>query len=362
MARRGDAPDSSSLTTATMDARADDSPLVVVITGASSGIGRETARTYARTRARLVLASRSRPGLETVAQECRARGADVLVVPTDVSDERAVVGLVSAAIAAHGRIDVWVGNAGVSAYGRFEDLPSDVFRQVVETNLMGQVHGARAVLPHFRRQGAGVLVLVGSLYSRVGSPMISPYVTSKFGLLGFAESLRQELRGTPVSVHVVLPSTIDTPVYQRAANVTGRRIHPLPPVAAPKRVARAIVRAPHRRRPVIYVGRIQMAVLPVHDFAPRIYDAAASWLMDHVELRGHLPERSTGTVMAPSDSAGPVTGEWGGTGARKVRRSPIPDVSRAAARCAQTCRNSLSDVTPSDQVERCRAGALTCDS
>ncbi len=143
---------------------------VVVITGASSGIGRETARLYAKKGARLVLASRSKDALETVAEECRALGAMALVVPTDVSHEGQVRALAAAAHSEYGRIDVWVGNAGVFAYGAFEHLPSKVFRQVLETNLMGQVHGARAVLPYFRRQGSGALVLVGSLYSRVGSP------------------------------------------------------------------------------------------------------------------------------------------------------------------------------------------------
>jgi short-subunit dehydrogenase len=281
-----------------------------VITGASSGIGRETARAYARQGARLVLASRSRSALETVAEECRERGATALVVPTDVSDERAVAALVAAAVAEHGRIDVWVGNAGVSAFGTFEDLPSEVFRQVIETNLMGQVHGVRAVLPQFRRQGSGTLVLVASLYSRVGSPLQSPYVTSKFALLGFAESLRQELRRSAIAVRVVLPATVDTSIYQRAANYTGRHVHPLPPAASPSRVARAIVRAPHRRRHVTPVGRTQMLVVPIHDFAPRIYDATASWLMEHVELRGRHPELSAGSVLTPTEEAGPLTGGW----------------------------------------------------
>ena len=217
---------------------------VVVITGASSGIGRETARRYADRGARVVLASRSEPALETVAEECRARGAEALAVPTDITDQQAVHALAAAAVQRFGRIDVWVGNAGVFSYGTFEELPADVFRQVVETNLMGQVHSARAVLPQFRRQGSGTLVLVGSLYSRVGSPGKAPYVTSKWGLLGFAEALRQELHGSGIRVRVVLPGTVDTPIYQHAANVTGRRVHPLPPAAAPARVARAIGRSP----------------------------------------------------------------------------------------------------------------------
>lgn len=283
---------------------------VVVIVGASSGIGHETARAHARGGARLVLASRSRAALESVAAECRALGAQALVVPTDVSHEDEVQALAAAAAEEYGRIDVWVGNAGVFAYGAFEQLTSALFRQVVETNLMGQVSGARAVLPYFRRQGSGTLVMVGSLYSRVGSPAISPYVTSKWGLLGFAESLRQELRGTGIRVRVILPGTIDTPIYQHAANVTRRHVHPLPPASSPRRVARAIVRAPRRRRFATFVGRAQTLILPVHRLAPPVYDTATRWLMDTVELRGEGVAGTAGTVFRPPSSASPATGGW----------------------------------------------------
>jgi short-subunit dehydrogenase len=182
---------------------------------------------------------------------------------------------------------------------------------------MGQVHGARAVLPYFQRQGSGALVMVGSLYSRVGSPAIAPYVTSKWGLLGFAESLRQELRGTGIRVRVVLPGTVDTPIYQHAANITTRHVHPLPPASSPTRVARAIVRAPHRRRHAVFVGRSQTVVLPVHRFAPTVYDGMAGWLMDAVELRGEGAEVTTGTVFDAPSSASPATGGW------RSRRVPV---------------------------------------
>jgi NAD(P)-dependent dehydrogenase (short-subunit alcohol dehydrogenase family) len=290
--------------------RRGDSRQVVVITGASSGIGRETARRFARRGARLVLASRSASALETVAAECRELGADARVVPTDVTDEAAVKELAAHAVAAFGRIDVWVGNASVFAYGRFEDLPSDVFRQVLETNLMGQVHGVRAALPHLRRQRKGTLVLVASLYSRMGSPAISPYVTGKFAVLGFAECLRQELRGSGIRVRVVLPATTDTPVFRHAANYTGRKVRPLPPAVSPTRVARAIERAPRRRRHNAFVGRVQTASLLVHDFAPRVFDAASSWQMRHIQLHGSLPEDSAGTVFSPPSAASPSTGGW----------------------------------------------------
>ena len=290
---------------------------VVVITGASSGIGRQTALTYARRGARLVLASRSLPALETVAAQCRSSGAPTLVVTADVVEERQVRLLAAAAVAEYGRIDVWVGNAGVFSYGAFEHTPPRVFRHVIETNLMGQINGARAVLPYFRKQGEGALVLVGSLYSRVSSPGISPYITSKWGLLGFAESLRAELRETPaIRVRVVLPSTIDTPIYQHAANYTGRTVHPLPPAAAPSRVARAIVRAPGRRRFASSVGQLQRGVIPVHRFVPGVYDTLTRFAKNRLELRGDAAELSDGTVFDAPTDAQPVTGGWRARGPR----------------------------------------------
>ncbi|NLP85747.1 SDR family NAD(P)-dependent oxidoreductase [Microbacterium sp. CFH 90308] len=283
---------------------------MVVITGASSGIGRATAREFARRGSRLVLASRSATALKPVADECRTLGARVRAIATDVGREEAVDALAAEAIAEFGRIDVWVGNAGVMSYGAFERTPSRIFRQVVETNLMGQVHGARAVLPHFRRQGRGTLVLVGSLYSRLASPEIAPYVTSKFGLQGFAESLRQELRGSGIRLRLILPATIDTPIYQHAANFTGRRVHPLPPATSPRRVAHAIVRAPHRRRFTTFVGNAQRAGLILHGVWPRGYDAVVSWLKHRVELRVAGAPPTAGTVLSPKDGGDASTGGW----------------------------------------------------
>lgn len=258
-----------------------------------------------------MLASRSRSALETVAAECRAIGARAIVVPTDVAEEREVRLLAATAAGEYGRIDVWVGNAGVFSYGTFERTPARVFRQLIEVNLMGQIHGARAVLPYFRRQGSGTLVLVGSLYSRVGSPLLAPYVTSKWGLLGFAESLRAELRPSRgIRVRVVLPSTVDTPIYQHAANFTGRRVHPLPPASSPRRVARAIVRAPHRRRFATSVGIAQRSVIPLHRLWPGAYDAVVGMAKNTIELRGDDAPLSDGTVFEAPADAQPTAGGW----------------------------------------------------
>jgi NAD(P)-dependent dehydrogenase (short-subunit alcohol dehydrogenase family) len=124
---------------------------VVVVTDASSGIGRATARLFAEHGARVVLAARREQSLREVAGECEELGGPPLVVPTDVTDEEAVRELARRYVEAFGRIDVWVNNASVMVYGRFEEVPAEVYRRVIETNLFGQIHGARAALPQFMR-------------------------------------------------------------------------------------------------------------------------------------------------------------------------------------------------------------------
>jgi short-subunit dehydrogenase len=260
---------------------------VVVIVGASRGIGRAAALRFARRGARLVLSARDAAALERTAAACRARGADVDTVVADVRRDDDNARIVLAALARHGRIDTWVGVAGVAAYGAVSEVPTDVYRRVLETNLLGHIDGVRAVLPTLRAQQHGRIVLIGSLYSKVTSPWMSAYVTSKFALLGFSRSLRQELRGTGVDVRVVLPATIDTPIYQRAVNFTGRAVHPLPPVASPRRVARTIARAAAGKgRREQTVGRLQSATIPLAAAAPAVYDAVITALMRTLGLRG----------------------------------------------------------------------------
>lgn len=284
---------------------------VVVITGASSGIGRATAHRFAERGAKLVLAARDVSALQDVADECIERGGSAITVPTDVAIAHQVQDLVTAAVGKFGRIDVWVGNASVFSYGTFEQTPPEVFRQVMETNLMGQVHGARAVLPQFRHQGRGVLVLVGSVYSKVTTPYVSPYVTAKFGLLGFAGVLRQELKSEPdINVCTVLPATIDTPLYQHAANYTLQKVHPLPPVAGPERVARVIAGMAERPRRMAVVGVAQRSLIPFQALLPGIYDRVAGLIMDTLALRGGSIPGSTGNVFESRPDSYAVTGGW----------------------------------------------------
>lgn len=230
---------------------------------------------------------------------------------TDVSDEAAVGDLLRRAVAEYGRVDAWVNAAAVWSYGRFEQTPALVFRQVVETTLFGQVHSARAVLPQFRRQGNGVLVNVASLYGRVSSPYVAPYVTAKWGLLGFSEVLRQELRDEPgIAVCAVLPGAVDTPIYRHAANYVGRQIRPLPPAVAPERVADVIVGLLDRPRPQVVVGRLQHVGAWAHDLLPGLYDRLVGPVVHLCALRAEPALPDEGTVFSPHPATNAVDDGW----------------------------------------------------
>jgi NAD(P)-dependent dehydrogenase (short-subunit alcohol dehydrogenase family) len=245
---------------------------VVVVTGASSGIGRATALGFAREGASLVLAARNEQPLRQIASECEALGVPTLVVPTDVREEQRVQELARRALERFGRFDVWVNNAGVIAYGAFTDVPSDVFRAVIETNLMGQVHGARAALAVFAHQRDGVLINMSSVWGRVTTPDVSAYVTSKFAVRALSECLREEVHNTPgVDVVTILPQASDTPIFRYAANFSGRPVRPIPPLVDPEKVAEGIVscaRSPKREVTYRLAGR---ALELFRTFAPRLY-------------------------------------------------------------------------------------------
>jgi len=299
---------------------------VVVITGASSGIGRAAAQAFAERHSRLVLAARAPGPLEEVAEACRRAGAETVGVSTDVRDEAAVAALAERAVGCFGGIDVWVNCAGVIAYGGFEQTPGAVFRQVIETNLFGQVHGARAVLPHFRRRGSGVLINMSSAWGRVTTPDVSAYVTSKFALRAFSECLRQELRDLPgVDVATMLPAAVDTPIFGRAANHSGRRIRPIPPLLDPVEVAEGIVMCAQSPKREVTYGRVARLLEVVHALMPGLYQRFAPAAFAAGNYTEHPAERTPGAVLEPCRGEYAVSGGW-----RRGRRRTLVEALLAA--------------------------------
>ncbi|GAA0800103.1 SDR family NAD(P)-dependent oxidoreductase [Spirilliplanes yamanashiensis] len=282
---------------------------VVVLTGASSGIGRAAAKLCAARGDRLVLAARSRAGLEALA-EAHAPGA--LVHTVDVADRVSVEALADAAVARYGRIDVWVDTAAVMAYGRFEDVPAEVFDQVIATDLIGSANVARAALRVFRSQGAGTLVLTGSLVGHVTAPYMSAYATAKWGQRALARTLRQETRDAK-HIHVcqVVPGGVDTPIYTSAANYAGRIGRPPPPVDTAERVARVALKLADRPRAEASVGLTNRVVEFGFAALPRVYDALVGPMMRAVALSGRPVDPHEGNVFASRtrDDGGPA--RWG---------------------------------------------------
>jgi NAD(P)-dependent dehydrogenase (short-subunit alcohol dehydrogenase family) len=216
---------------------------VVLVTGASSGIGEAVALQVAARGDHLVLVARGREALERVAADCdRAGAASTLVAPADVSDDDQVAAAVAAALAALGTLDVVVSCAGVVAYGRIDEVPVDVFDQVVATNLLGAVNLARHVLPVLRDRDDGALVLVGSVIGHISVPDMAAYVLSKWGVRGLVRQLRVDNLDRPgVRFGYVAPGGVDTPIYRQAATYGDSVGMPPIPVDAPERVARRVL-------------------------------------------------------------------------------------------------------------------------
>ncbi|HEU5072643.1 MAG TPA: SDR family NAD(P)-dependent oxidoreductase [Polyangiaceae bacterium] len=291
---------------------------VVVITGASSGLGRAAALEFARRGSHLVLAARRSQALDAAVEECRSLGARAVALTVDVRNEAEVVALAKLALAQTGSIDVWVNNAGVTCFAPLDTDRFDEHREVLETNLFGAIYGVRAVLPAFRRQRHGTLINVGSVLSKIGQPFVPSYVISKFGLHGLTETLRAAVAELP-DVHVcsLLPYAMDTEHFEHGANAFERPAFPMSPIQSPEKAARALVELAERPRRQRLVPRIAALGLAIHFLAPESTERVVTDLLLKWHFGPAHQALTTGNVHAPTTELGAVHGTRGarvGTG------------------------------------------------
>lgn len=221
---------------------------VVVITGASSGIGRCTALHLAARGARVVVTARRAEALETLVREIEAAGGRALAVPGDVTREEDLRRVAGAAVARFGRVDTWVNNASVYIQGGVDEITLEEFRRVLEVNLLGLISGTRCALDVMLPRDSGVIVQISSVMGRRGAPYASAYSTAKAGIEGFCDALRSELWGTGIQVCTLYPPTVDTPIYHHARGKWGTVPKPPPPVEGPEKAARVIAGLAERPR------------------------------------------------------------------------------------------------------------------
>jgi short-subunit dehydrogenase len=246
---------------------------VMVITGASSGIGLVTARMAARNGARLVLAARSEDSLRQIVGELADQGCEAIYVAADVgrqSDHRTIA---EAAMDRFAGFDTWVNNAAVSIYGRLLDVPDEDHRQLFETNFWGTVYGSKVACEHLRRRG-GALINVGSTVSDRAVPVQGMYSASKHAVKGFTDALRMELEEdrVPVSVTLIKPGSINTPYTDHAKNYLGEKPTLPPPVYAPDLVAEAILHCAEHPERELFVGSGGAMISAMGRYAPRVTD------------------------------------------------------------------------------------------
>ena len=264
---------------------------VIVIVGASSGIGLVTALLAAERGSRVVIAARNKRDLELAAAEIRRLGGCAVHQVTDVADPQRVEQIAHTAVREFGRIDTWVNCAAVAMYGRLVDVSLEDMRRQFDVVFWGTVHGCRAAVPHLRANG-GALINVASIVSDRAIPLQGVYCAAKHAVKAFTDALRMELAaaGAPISVSLVKPGSIDTPFYDNARTYLGFEPKPVPPVYAPEVAARAILECAERPRRDVDVGVMGKLM--------RVADAAAPRLTDLVMERTTFGAQMTDTPAA----------------------------------------------------------------
>jgi NAD(P)-dependent dehydrogenase (short-subunit alcohol dehydrogenase family) len=247
---------------------------IVVVTGASAGVGRATVRAFGRRGASVGLIGRGRKGLEAAAAEVESEGGRALVVPVDVADDGALERAASDVEAAFGPIDVWVNNAMTSVFAPLHEVSAQEFRRVTEVTYLGVVYGTMAALRRMLPRDRGTIVQVGSALAYRGIPLQSAYCGAKHGIQGFTESVRCELLHdrSRVRITMVQMPALNTPQFDWVLSRLPNEPRPVPPIYQPEVAARAIVWAAHHDRAEVWVGGTTVATLLVNGIVPRALD------------------------------------------------------------------------------------------
>ncbi|WP_374943528.1 SDR family oxidoreductase [Sphingomonas sp.] len=291
---------------------------VIVVTGASSGIGLVTARTAAKAGASVLMVARSEDVLRDLVAELQREGHRVEAKAADVGDAAGVEAAAAYAVQAFGRIDTWVNNAGVAIYAKLADTPLDEHERMFRTNYFGAVNGCQAAIPHLRENG-GALITVASIASDMSTPVMGAYAASKHAVKAYVETLRMELgaAGVPISVTLIKPAGIDTPIGQHAANHEGGEAQIPPPIYDPQLVADAILDAAVHPRREITVGGAGRAQVLFSQHFPALYELLA-------------PLAAKGFVDRKKDQPEPSNLKWG-VRAGEERSGEHPAARRTSA-------------------------------
>lgn len=272
----------------------------IVITGASSGIGKASALLFAKEGANLVLASRSDQLLSELCIECESLGAEAIAIPTDVSNRGSVEDLFKNTIEHFGEISIWINNAGVGAIGEFTEVPLESHEQVIRTNLLGPLYGSYVALSYFKKIGKGTIINTNSTGAFVGNPYTASYSASKFGLRGLCEALRFELKPYPkIKVCELYAGFVDTPAHSHAANYTGKEIRPAKPLVHPEDMAKALLSLAKIPRPSIHLGVQDRLGRFGHFVSTELTGAIMDFVMRTYFKKAKKVDKSDGNLFAP---------------------------------------------------------------
>ena len=297
---------------------------VIVITGATSGIGLATARLAAKRHAKLVLAARNGEELARLQRDLETSSGGVAYLATDVGKRGNIEAIASMARTSFGGFDTWVNNAGQSIYGRLDEVSDEDHERLFQVNFWGTVYGSLVAVEHLKANG-GTLINIGSIMSDFAIPLQGMYSASKHAIRGFTDALRMELEAenAPVNVTLIKPAAIDTPLPGRARNYMSGEPKLPPPTYRPHEVALAILSAATEVRRDVYVGGVGKAMSMVAQASPHLFDTLAPMMMK-AQKQDEAPRNPAGRLHASGDDAD----ERGGTSGFTLPFSPYTRFTR----------------------------------